>query len=220
MLGYAEQLEFLRPSRKELDELGGHSQLEAVLLRAATATCEFYIGNSPTDGIPYWDTGAPGLARMGNYLDRPAEPFNDDEPVDSSAAAIGCQGLVRLGRYLTSADRSAAEQAGGRRFFQAGLTVLRTLLGAPYLSDELQHQGLLLHSVYHRPRGWDHIPEGRRIPCGEACLWGDYHLREAALYVGHSCRTGPKGRDYTSLTPCREVKNVGMSQMSNERICA
>jgi hypothetical protein len=79
----------------------------------------------------------------------------------------------------------------------AGLTVLRTLLNEPYLSVEPQHQGLLLHSVYHRPRGWDHVPEGRGVPCGEACMWGDYHLREAALYVGRLAN----GQDYTFFGP-------------------
>jgi hypothetical protein len=47
----------------------------------------------------------------------------------------------------------------------------------------MKHQGLLLHSVYHRPNGWDHIPQGRKVPCGESSLWGDYHGRELALYV-------------------------------------
>ena len=45
------------------------------------------------------------------------------------------------------------------------------------------HQGLLLHSVYHRPNGWDHVPPGRKVPCGESSQWGDYHLRELALLV-------------------------------------
>ena len=45
------------------------------------------------------------------------------------------------------------------------------------------HQGLLLHAIYHRPNGWDAVPAGSRIPRGESCQWGDYHLREAALYV-------------------------------------
>ena len=45
------------------------------------------------------------------------------------------------------------------------------------------HQGLLLHSVYHRPNGWDHVPAGRAVPCGESSMWGDYHLREAALHA-------------------------------------
>ena len=28
-----------------------------------------------------------------------------------------------------------------------------------YLSTDTAHQGLILHSVYHRPNGWDHIAE-------------------------------------------------------------
>lgn len=173
MVGFAEELEFLKAlGDDELAEFGGREAIEAKFREAATATCDFYLNHTPTDGVPYWDTGAPGLCHMGDYTDRPAEPFNDYEPVDSSAAAIGCQGLIRLGRYL-----------GEDRYTQAGLTVLRTLLDEPYLSTKSDHEGLLLHSVYHRPNGWDHIPAGRKIPCGEACMWGDYHLREAALYV-------------------------------------
>jgi len=198
ILGYAEQLEFLRSiSDEELHGLGGRGDIEDMLRRAAMVTCDFYIANSPTDGVPYWDTGAPGLERLGNYLERPAEPLNEHEPVDSSAAAIACQGLIRLGRCLSESRQSPGDPDPGSRYVQAGLTVLRTLLGEPYLSADPQHQGLLLHSVYHRPRGWDHVPEGRRIPCGEACMWGDYHLREAALYVGRLAN----GQDYTFFRP-------------------
>jgi hypothetical protein len=56
-------------------------------------------------------------------------------------------------------------------------------LAEPYLSTDEQHQGLILHSIYHRPNGWDHIPPARKIPCGESSQWGDYHARELALYV-------------------------------------
>jgi unsaturated chondroitin disaccharide hydrolase len=165
MCGFAEMLEFLRA----IDELSH----EALFLDAARATCDFYIGEaSAADGIPYWDTGAPQLHRLGDWQGRPAEPENDFEPVDSSAAAIAAQGLLRLGRAT-----------GENRYAQAGLTVLRTLLDEPYLSTRREHQGLLLHSVYHRPNGWDYLPPGRRSPCGESSMWGDYHIREAALYV-------------------------------------
>jgi unsaturated chondroitin disaccharide hydrolase len=71
-----------------------------MMLKAARATCDFYIENTPVDGIPYWDTGAPNLHRLGNYLDKPADPYNAWEPVDSSAAAIGAQGLLRLENFL------------------------------------------------------------------------------------------------------------------------
>jgi unsaturated chondroitin disaccharide hydrolase len=180
MLGFAEELEFLKTiPEDEFDVNENQSFIISKLLKGAEATCDFYINSTPVDGIPYWDTGAPGLVHLGNYLSRPADPFNDSEPVDSSAAAIASQGLLRLGHYLSSAGR----QTDGRRFWQAGLTVVSRLLGPPYLSVGPAHQGILLHSVYHRPNGWDHIPKGYSIPCNESGMWGDYHIRESALYL-------------------------------------
>jgi len=149
------------------------------MLKAAKATCDFYIDNTPAYGVPYWDTGAPTLYKLGDYLNKPADPFNDFEPVDSSAAAIAAQGLLRLGRYL----QSKGEAASGDRYWQTGLTVLNTIFDEPYLSTNPKHQGLLLHSIYHRPNGWDYIPEESKIPNGESSMWGDYHVREAALYL-------------------------------------
>ena len=86
-----------------------------------------------------------------------------------------------MGHYLLQREKES--EAVGSGYFQAGLTVLDTLLGEPYLSESADHQGLILHSVYHRPRGWDYVPSGRKTPCGESSMWGDYHAREAALYV-------------------------------------
>jgi unsaturated chondroitin disaccharide hydrolase len=180
MCGFAEQLEWLDAAdEKELITIGGKDALSSLMLKAAKATCNFYIENTPTDGIPYWDTGAPDLYKLGNYLDKPADPFNAFEPVDSSAAAIGVQGLLRLGKYLTEKGDSKE----GSRYWHAGLTVLNTLIDEPYLSTGANHQGLLLHSIYHRPNGWDFIPKGSKIPNGESSMWGDYHVREACLYL-------------------------------------
>jgi hypothetical protein len=190
MCGFAELLEWIatRPD-EELDKVGGRQAIEAVMLNAAHATCDFYIEQTPTDGIPYWDTGAPNLFRLGDYLARPADPWNDYEPVDSSAAAIAAQGLLRLGQFLAKRGDSSAQ-----RFWDAGLTISETLFSEPYLSTNPTHQGLLLHSVYHRPNGWDHIAEGRRIPSGESSMWGDYHLRELALFLQ---RAGDPNRPLT-----------------------
>jgi hypothetical protein len=186
--GYPEQLEFVEILEDgELDPFGGRQEVEQMMLKAATAACDFYIDQTPTDGVPYWDTGAPGLASLGNYLNRPADPFNDFEPVDSSAAAIAAQGFLRLGRYLAQ----RGDPSAGDRYRQAGLTVLRTLLDEPYLGIDVNHQGLLHHAVYHRPRAWDHVPEGSKTPRGESCMWGDYHLREVALYVHRLIRDEP-----------------------------
>jgi unsaturated chondroitin disaccharide hydrolase len=173
MLGYAELLEFLATVPDDL------RAAEQLLRRAATATCDFYLDRAAAaDGVPYWDTGAPGLVQLS--LDEPADPYNAHEPVDSSAAAIAAQGLLRLGHHLDD-----------RRYWQAGLTVCRTLLAEPYLATDPAHQGLLLHSVYHRPNGWDHIAAGQRVPNGEASMWGDYHLREVALYLQRVARDQP-----------------------------
>jgi unsaturated chondroitin disaccharide hydrolase len=179
MLGFAEQLEFVASLGDDaLAICGGRAAVDAVLLDAARATCDYYIEIAAADGVPYWDAGAPGLASLDGWGDRPADPFNDLEPVDSSAAAIAAQGLLRLGRVLAS-----RADAGGQRYEQAGLRVLDALLDEPYLSVAPAHQGLLLHSVYHWPNNWDHVPAGARTPRGESSQWGDYHLREAALYV-------------------------------------
>jgi hypothetical protein len=181
MCGFAEQLEFLVTiPDSELAPLGGRQKIEAMMLRAAEATCDYYLEQTPTDGIPHWDTGAPKLALLGDYLNKPSDPFNDQEPVDSSAAAIAAQGLWRLGSFFgQSADRAAH----GQRYQQAALTIANTLFDDPYLSRDPEHQGLILHSVYHRPNGWDYIPPDRKIPCGESSLWGDYHARELALLL-------------------------------------
>ncbi len=197
MLGYPEQLEWLATrDNVELDTVGGRDEVEAMFLKAARATCDFYIDQTPTCGIPYWDTGAPGLAKLGDYLDRPADPFNEHEPVDSSAATIAAQGLVRLGKYLETRGETDAAQ----HYLQAGLTVLNTLLDEPYLSTDPAHQGLILHSVYHRPNDWDHVPAGQSVPCGESSMWGDYHAREAALYVGRLAKEEPYYTFFGSTT--------------------
>jgi unsaturated chondroitin disaccharide hydrolase len=191
MTGFAEQLEFLATrSDDELAHFGRRKTIEGWMLDAAQATCDFYIDlGTAADGIPYWDTGAPGLAAMPDWPSRPSDPFNPHEPVDSSAAAIAVQGLVRLGRLLTA--RGDAE--AGARYEQAGYQVLDTLLDerGPYLSTDPSHQGLLLHSIYHRPNGWDHVPPGSKIPRGESSQWGDYHLREAALLVRRLAKNEP-----------------------------
>ena len=179
ILGYAEFLESLDTlSEEDLTPCGGRELHERIMERALQVTADFYIANTASDGIPYWDTGAPGLANMPDWRDTPAQIENPHEPVDSSAAAIAAQGLLRLGHRLT-----ARGDKRGRAYWQAGLTVAQALFQAPYLSMDTKHQGILLHSVYHRPNGWDYIPKGKSVPQGESSMWGDYHCLELALYL-------------------------------------
>ena len=174
ILGYAELLEFFRMLPKRYKTKYG--DIENEMHNVLTWTADYYIQNSPTCGVPYWDTGAPGLKNLGDWSRQDADPFNDWEPVDSSAAAITAQGLLRFGKILGPQS--------GRKYLMAGRKIAYTLLGEPYLSTDPTHQGLLLHSVYHWPRRWDYVPEGSSVANGESVMWGDYHLRELALYLG------------------------------------
>ena len=144
-------------------------------------TCE----TTPTDGIPYWDTGAPGLAAAA----RPPRPAG--RPVQRP----------RAGRHLGRGDRGAGPAAPraaassgaatprtGRRFFQAGLTITRTLFGAA-----VPERGPVAPGAAAPLR----LPPAERLglrapgpqgPCGESSQWGDYHLRELALYVQRLAR--------------------------------
>lgn len=206
--GFAEELEFFEALAKLRDAdwgpLGGKARVFRTLRKAATATADFYLANCASDGIPVWDTGAPGVAKLKGYHDRPADPFNGHEPIDSSAAAIAAQGLVRLGRYLLGNGSTQP----GRTYFQAGLTITETLLNEPYLSASPKHQGLLLHSVYHRPNGWDYIPPGQQIPNGESSMWGDYHLRELGVMLWREARRERPLTFFGSIpaTPPRALK--------------
>jgi hypothetical protein len=189
LCGYAEELEFLATlPEAEFEAFGGKDKILPRFFEVAEAVADFYLEHTPVDGVPYWDTGAPGLAHLGDYLDRPAEPFNEHEPVDSSAAAIAAQGLLRLGNYL----RRRGREDSGAHYIQAGLTVARTLFAEPYLSTNPAHEGLILHSVYHRPNGWDYIPPGQKVPCGEASMWGDYHARELAVMLYRAALNQPE----------------------------
>jgi unsaturated chondroitin disaccharide hydrolase len=178
MLGFAEQLEFIHSLPESEFRDGGlpsKSDARAMLERAARATSDFYIHQaSALDGICYWDTCAPHLHQLGNWKAKEADPYNAYEPVDSSASAIAAQGLIRLGHILGD---------GGQEYSKAGLTVVQRLLQEPYLSADPNHEGILLHSVYHRPKGWDYVPPGAKIPYGESSMWGDYHLLEAMYLV-------------------------------------
>jgi len=180
LLGFAEQLEFLSVLPESNFKPGWKKR--RVLQRfndVASAVADYYLGEMPADGIPYWDTGAPGLAQLVGYRSRPADPFNEHEPVDSSAAAIAAQGFMRLGKY----HLAHGQKKTGACYLGAALTITNTLFSPPYLSDNPRHEGLILHSIYHRPNNWDHRPPGSPIPRGESSQWGDYHARELGLLL-------------------------------------
>ena len=185
--GLGETLEILDLIKEsDYSDVISKKDLIAELSQAAIATSEFYLAHTPVDGIPYWDTGAPNLHRLGDYLGRPADPFNEFEPVDSSAACIAAQGLIRIGNWLKASDPERA-----KTYQQAGIQLASVLFSEPYLSTQESHQGLILHSIYHQPNGWDYVPEKGKVAHGESSMWGDYHARELALLIQRMANKEP-----------------------------
>ena len=189
MLGFAEELEFAAGLADEevaacgLPYFPDAGAVRRRFAEVARATCDFYLATTPPDGVHYWDTGGPRLGQIPGAADNPADPYNPLEPVDSSAAAIAAQALLRLGAFL-----SAAGDRAGLRYTAAGRRTAATLMSGPYLSEDPGHEGLLLHAVYHYPNGWDRSADGSDIPHGESCMWGDYHLLELALWLLREAR--------------------------------
>jgi hypothetical protein len=185
--GIGETLEIIdKLQESDYEQVISKKDLIEELSQAAIATSEFYLAHMPLDGIPYWDTGAPNLHKLGDYLTRAADPFNEFEPVDSSAACIAAQGLIRIGNWLQSSDPSRSKS-----YVQAGIQLASVLFSEPYLSTKASHQGLILHSIYHQPNGWDYVPEKGKVAHGESSMWGDYHARELALLIQRMAKNEP-----------------------------
>ena len=162
--GFAEQLEYLESvDSSRFDGIATKDSVLETLLNSCKACSDHFIENTAEHGVPFWDTGAE----------------EGDRPLDSSASAIAAQGMLRLANILGE---------DGEKYRQAAFTTLETLLSNDFLSTSEKHEGLLLHSVYHWPNRWDHVPDGHTVAAGEATMWGDYHLRELVLLVQRMAR--------------------------------
>ena len=100
-------------------------------------------------------------------------------------------GLAFCGSLLAVPLLSDAQTAGAARAQQP-----RLKLTIPVFADAGR---IPLDYTCYAPSGvaktpplrWDHVPEGRAVACGESTMWGDYHAREAALYVQRILRDEP-----------------------------
>ncbi len=105
----------------------------AWMLDAARATCDFYIDTAAcADGMPYWDTGAPGLLTLGDW-------GSAGPPIHSTIASRSTVLRPQSRRRVCcgSAGFWATRGDGWRRYWQAGLRVADTLFdpAGPYLSQ-------------------------------------------------------------------------------------
>jgi hypothetical protein len=165
MLGFAEQIEFLESIGAIAGGQGHPDTSIDFMIEAARATCDFTSRSR-----------APMACRSGT----PARPASQmlwrlgvAPPIRSTTSA-GRQfgglpsrrrGAAPLGRWLSQRGGDGGRHAGRSHRARHALRCERSVPSA-----SADHQGLMLHSVYHRPNGWDHVPAGARTPRGESSM--------------------------------------------------
>ena len=121
-------------------------------LSAAEQNADFWIINTPNDGIPPWDYDAP----LDGKLSR--------KQPDSSAAAIAACGLFTLASHTTSPTLAIA-------YRELALRTVKTLCQPPYLAlDDKNWEGILKRGVYHIHKG---------LGVDESVMWGEFFFVEA-----------------------------------------
>ncbi|WP_454296484.1 glycoside hydrolase family 88 protein [Salana multivorans] len=129
---------------------------EPTFLDAAVRCADYFLDHLPADRVAYWDLV---------FSD------GDDQPRDSSAAAIAACGLLELAGELERSPRGeVAEAERIARYRREAWAMVRSLATSYAGGGETGSNALLLHGVYdwRTDKGVD-----------EGNLWGDYFYLEA-----------------------------------------
>ena len=113
------------------------------------ATANYFLNHLPADYIPYWDLC---------FTD------GDDEPRDSSSAAIALCGMLEAIKYMDEGDELK------KIYVNAIKRIMNSLIDNYLTKDIPESNGLLLHATYAKPQG---------IGIDELNIWGDYFYMEA-----------------------------------------
>ncbi|MGV8978380.1 MAG: glycoside hydrolase family 88 protein [Cellulomonas sp.] len=117
-------------------------------LDAARTCADYFLDHLPADGVAYWDL---------DFTD------GDEQPRDSSAAAIAVCGLIELATWLPDGE--------ARAHYRERAAWIRDALTADYsTAGHPESNALLLHGVYDWPSS---------VGVDEGTLWGDYFYLEA-----------------------------------------
>jgi unsaturated chondroitin disaccharide hydrolase len=120
-------------------------------LETAELNADFFVEQTPRDGVPPWDYDAPADQRV---------------QLDSSAAAIAASGLIDLASFTAS-------RAKMRLYRDTAFQILETLTGEEYLArTSAGWEGILKRGVYHIHRG---------LGVDESVMWGEYFFVEALI---------------------------------------
>lgn len=113
------------------------------------ATSSYFLNHLPEDYIPFWDLC---------FTD------GDNEPRDTSSAAIAVCGMLEAMKHMDKCDPlySIYKNAVNR--------IMSSLIDNYLTKDIPESNGLLLHATYAKPQG---------IGIDEMNIWGDYFYMEA-----------------------------------------
>ena len=124
-------------------------------VRAAEATADYFLAHLPADYVPYWDFVLPSY---------------QNEPRDSSAAAIAASGLLELAQFEPDVARR-------QRYWEGALNILESLTMNYIDWEHPDADGILLHGCSNRPAG---------VSVDESLIWGDYYYVEAMMRLAWS----------------------------------
>ncbi len=124
---------------------------DAKILDVHQKAVEYFFSNSPEDYVPYWDF---------------VFTKEDNEPRDSSAAAIAVCGLLEAAKAMSDSDPR-------KELWKNGANCIMNSLIDNYTSKDFPDtEGLLMHGCYH-VRG--------NLGIDECMTWGDYFYMEALM---------------------------------------
>jgi unsaturated chondroitin disaccharide hydrolase len=135
---------------------------DPVYLEVAQLNADYWLANTPADGVVPWD------------FDAPQSGPHSRAQVDTSASAIATVGLLNLAEFSTSAARRSAYRACALRAMDS--------LTANYLGAGVPGwEGILRGGVYHIHKD---------LGVNESVMWGEYFFVEALQRTLSVLRTG------------------------------
>lgn len=122
---------------------------EEKALQTFKATSNYFLNHLPEDYIPFWDL---------QFTD------GDDEPRDSSAAAIAMCGILEGIKYMDGSDPLR------EIYVNACKRMMNSIIDGYLSKDVPEANGLVLHATYSKPG---------KIGIDEMNIWGCYFYMEA-----------------------------------------
>ncbi|WP_342564883.1 glycoside hydrolase family 88 protein [Paenibacillus sp. FSL R7-0345] len=122
-------------------------------LEAAKRVAHYYIASLPEDSVPYWDF-------------RAEQRDGQEEPRDSSAAAIAASGLLEIAKLVPAVEAEL--------YYNKAYRILQSLTEHYGTWDQPNHEAILIKGTGHKPANSNiHV----------SLIYGDYFYVEAIAKI-------------------------------------